>query len=247
MMIPTNTPLAAAADVDTPPAGEALSAEQLIRHMGHDFNNLFSIILGGLSLLREEIPQDSWHPEAREVYDDMVSATREAAEVISQLTAWAARQAIEPENVDLNQVAHELQRVLARSLPAGVRLELHLHEVPVMAWVDRARLHDALLALVANALDAMHGAGTLCIETTAAAGATIAVCDSGQGMDAATLSRCRDPYFSSHSGVAHRGLGLSVVDGYMRASDGTLLIASKLGAGTRVSMAFPPARVTGAR
>jgi signal transduction histidine kinase len=230
-------------DGNAPPAGETLSAEQLIRHMGHDFNNLFSIILGGLSLLREEIPQDSWHPEAREVYGDVVSATREAAEVIAQLTAWTARQAIEPENADLNEVARELQRVLAPSLPAGVRLELQLHDAPVMAWVDRGRLHDAALALVANACDAMDDAGTLCIETAAADGPALTVCDGGRGMDATTLARCRDPYFSGHGGVAHRGLGLSVVDGFVRASDGTLRIASAPGSGTRISLAFPPPRV----
>ncbi|HUF61806.1 MAG TPA: ATP-binding protein [Verrucomicrobiales bacterium] len=233
---------AAIRDSDAPPAGATLSAEQLIRHMGHDFNNLFSIILGGLSLLREEIPQDSWPPEAREVYTDVVSATREAAEVIAQLTAWAARQAIEPENADLNAFARELQRVLTPSLPAGVRLEVQLHDTPVMAWVDRARLHDAVLALIANACDAIGDAGTLCIETAAADGPALAVCDDGRGMDATTLARCRDPYFSGHGGVAHRGLGLSVVDGFVRASDGTLRIASAPGSGTRVSLAFPPSR-----
>jgi signal transduction histidine kinase len=236
---PHSTPLPSAAL----PASSEMSAAQLIRHMGHDFNNLFSIILGGLSLLREEIPQSSWHPEAREVYADVVSAAREAADVISQLTAWAARQAIEPENVDLNHVARDLQVVLARDLPAPITLEWRLHDAPVMAWVDRARLHDAILALIANARDAMHGAGVLCIETQAGAQPTLSVRDSGDGMDAPTLARCRDPYFSTRGGGGtRRGLGLSVVDGFVRASGGALRIASAPGAGTTVSIVFLPAR-----
>lgn len=235
---PPATPPASA----PPPASDEMRAAQLVRHMGHDFNNLFSIILGGLSLLREEIPHASWHAEARAVYGDVVSATREAADVIAQLTAWAGRQAIEPENADLNHVARELQTSLARALPAAITLQLRLDDAPVMAWVDRARLHDAVLALIANARDAMHDAGVLCIETSAAAQPTLTVRDSGEGMGAPTLAQCRDPYFSTRDGGTRRGLGLSVVDGFLRASNGTLQIASAPGAGTTVSLAFPPAR-----
>lgn len=230
------------ASTDASPARDEVSAAQLIRHMGHDFNNLFSIILGGLSLLREEIPPEHWPGEAREVYDDVVSATREAADVISQLTAWAARQAIEPENVDLNGVALEIEPLLVRGLAPAITLELRLAEAPVMAWVDRARLRDAILALIANARDAMTGTGTLCLETSVSAGPTLSVRDSGEGMDEPTLTRCRDPYFTTRRCGARRGLGLSVVDGFVRAGGGALTISSAPDAGTTVSMRFPRSR-----
>lgn len=222
---------------NTPPGG-APSTDLLVRRMGHDFNNLLSVILGGLSLLREEVPGEAWSPEARETYEDVVSAAREAADVIARLTAWAGRQAVEPVCADLNAVAREIEPLLARALPAEVRVELTLTDSPVIAWVDRSQLQTVLIELAANARDAMGGCGELRIETCDGVAPEIRVTDGGEGMDAATLAACRDPYFTTRDRAVHRGLGLSVVEGFARASGAELDIESRPGQGTVARLRF---------
>jgi signal transduction histidine kinase len=226
-------------------AGEpdSVSPTALVRQLGHDFNNLFSIVLGGLSLLREELPDSAWNAETRDVYDDIVSATREAADVIVQLTAWAGRQALEPEDTDLNDLIGDLVPLLERALPDGVTLETELGSGPVLAVVDRFRLQHAVTELVANARDAMAEGGQLRIITSREPGPTVQVVDTGEGMDEQVLARCTSPYFSTRRNDSRRGMGLSVVDGFARASHGKLSIDTRPGHGTRVRLELPPVTV----
>ena len=218
----------------------AVDASVLVRRLGHDFNNLFSVVLGGLTLLREELPGSAWTTDTQEVYDDIVSATREAADVVAQLTAWAGRQALSPESTDLNAMARELVPLLERALPDGIEVVLDLHASPVMANVDRGRLQHAITELVANARDAMDGGGRLTITTEPEPWPTIHVADTGDGMDPLVLAQCTAPYFSTRSNGTRRGMGLSVVEGFARASDGGLLLASEPGRGTRISIRLSP-------
>ena len=215
----------------TPPQTQpdSMSAPLLVRRMGHDFNNLFSIILGGLSLLREEIPASAWGADLDEVYDDVVSATREAADVIAQLTAWAGRQALNP-------------RPTERALPGAITVSLEAPGPAPIASVDPVRLQHALMELAANARDAMPDGGTLVIAlgTNGGGAPSLTVADDGVGMSAEVLARCTEPYFTTRQDAQHRGTGLSVVDGFARASGGQLRITSAPGTGTRVSLTLPP-------
>ena len=229
-----------------PPDPDDFDATILVRRMGHDFNNLFSIILGGLSLLREELPQSAWDGNSEEVYADVMSATREAAGVIVQLTAWAARQSIEPQDTDINDVIAQVGSLLRRALPESVTLKIIPEPTPVMAWVDRARLLDVLLELAANSRAAMTNGGTLRISAQSAdSNPGLIVADNGAGMDEATLRQCKQPYFTTRESGAHRGLGLSVIDGFARASDAQLKLISAPNRGTSVSLQLPPARGIG--
>ncbi|MFT5446736.1 MAG: signal transduction histidine kinase [Gammaproteobacteria bacterium] len=228
-----------------PPGPSDFDATALIPRMGHDFNNLFSIVLGGLSLLREEIPESAWNQDSEEIYADIISATREAAGVIVQLNAWAARQSIERQNTNVNDVAKQAGELLRRALPDSVQLELSLESEPVMAWVDQARLLDAILELAANSRAAMPSGGTLTVATCLNEQFGISITDTGTGMDESTLQRCKQPYFTTRDSAAHRGLGLSVIDGFMRASDARLCVDSTPGEGTCVSLLLPAARTLG--
>ena len=224
------------------PPPESMSAPLLVRRMGHDFNNLFSIILGGLSLLREEIPASAWGADLDEVYDDVVSATREAADVIAQLTAWAGRQALNPRPTDLEQLARDMAPMLERALPGSITVSLEAPGPAPVASVDPARLQQALMELAANARDAMPDGGTLVIAlgTNGGGAPSLTVADDGVGMSAEVLARCTEPYFTTRPDAQHRGTGLSVVDGFARASGGQLRITSAPGTGTRVSLTLPP-------
>jgi len=228
-----------------PPETSDFDAIVLVRRMGHDFNNLFSIVLGGLSLLREELPASAWDEDSEEIFTDVTSATREAAAVIAQLTAWAARQSIESQDTDINDVVLQGGALLGRALPHSIILEVIPETNPVMAWVDRARLLDVLLELAANARDAMPTGGTLRISTSSGSEPGIEVTDTGSGMDELTLRQCKQPYFTTRESATQRGLGLSVIDGFARASDAQLTISSTPASGTSVSLRFPLARGLG--
>ena len=226
----------------SPPNPSDFDATVLVRRMGHDFNNLFSIVLGGLSLLREELPESAWNDESEEIFADIISATREAAGVIVQLNAWAARQSIEPQDTNVNDVVVQGGELLRRALPDAVILELNPDSNPVMVRVDRARLLDSILELAANAHAAMPTGGTLTISTFSGASSGLKITDTGCGMDESTLRQCKQPYFTTRESGTHRGLGLSVIDGFMRASGAQMCLSSTPDEGTSVSLIFPSAR-----
>ena len=221
---------------------DGLSATLLVRRMGHDFNHLFSVILGGLGLLREELPASAWNAELDEVYEDITSAAREAADVMAQLTAWAGRQALAPRDTDLGRFVRELAPLLRRALPETITLSVPDPREPVIALVDPARLQGAVMELAANARDALAGGGTLVLAASLheETGPCITVSDDGEGMTPAVRARCTEPYFTTCTDGTRRGTGLSVVDGFARASGGRLLIASAPGEGTRIALHLPP-------
>jgi signal transduction histidine kinase len=212
--------------------------------MGHDFNHLLSVILGGLGLLREELPPSAWNPELDQVLDDVTSAAQEAADVMAQLTAWAGHQALTPDDTDLARFVRELAPLLRRALPPAITLSLRDPAAPVMAYVDPSRLQAAVMELAANARDALGPRGNLVLAAGLddEIGPCISVIDDGEGMAPEVESRCTEPYFTTRGEGTRRGTGLSVVDGFARASGGRLLIASAPGAGTRVTLHLPPSR-----
>ena len=213
-----------------------LDGTLLVRRMGHDFNNLFSIVLGGLSLLREEVGEAGWNEESESVYNDVMSAAREATDVVARLTAWAGRQALDPEPVDLGQVLHA---AAARIGDDAATVSVVLPPSPVIAWVDRRYLQESMHELLLNAVDAVHPGGAIRLTATADPGPALVVSDDGCGMTPEVLAACREPYFTMREDLGRRGLGLSVVDGFVHASGGTLHISSEPARGTQVTLKFP--------
>ncbi len=222
----------------------SLDCAELIGHLGHDFNNLLGVIRGGLSLLREEIPSSAWDPETRAVFEDVVSASQDAAEVVIKLTSWAGLQMLTPRATDLNATVAGIETLLARALPREVKLELDLDSDPVTAWVDPERLGESLLSLVSNSGDAMPHGGVVVISTRRGDAPSIRVRDTGVGMTPETLQHCREPYYSSRADREHKGLGLSVVDGFARRSAGHLEILSTPGEGTEARLVLPSAEAS---
>jgi len=133
----------------------------LISQLGHDINNLFSVILGGLSLLNDELRADRLDAELQAVLDDALSATHDASQVIEKLTAWAGRQITQPEAVDLNRVASEVANEARGRLHPGIALTLECAEPRALAWVDPAKLAQCLHMLLDNAEQAISGAGSV--------------------------------------------------------------------------------------
>ena len=218
----------------------ASSTVTLISQLGHDFNNLFGVVLGGLSLLKDELEGAALDSELQAVLDDALSATRDASQVIEMLTAWAGRQMTNPQAVDLNRIAAQVVDEYTPMLPARINISLRACETPPMAWVDGDKLKDCLHRLLDNAVEAIGDEGQITLVTHREGGPSVTVSDTGEGMNADFLKHCLFPYVTTRRNGGHRGLGLSVVQGFMRVSEGELTLDSDPGEGTRIRLDFTP-------
>jgi signal transduction histidine kinase/CheY-like chemotaxis protein len=219
---------------------------QLTGGVAHDFNNLLMAVLGNLALARRRLGADL-APETARHLDAAVQGAERGALLTQRLLAFARRQDLRPAAVDLAALLAGIQELLARS--AGPRVRVAVTAPPELppALVDPHALELAVMNLVVNARDAMPAGGEVTITigmatpplpATLPAGRylRITVADNGTGMDAATLARAVEPFFSTKPTGQGTGLGLSMVHGLAHQSGGALTITSQPGAGTQVSL-----------
>ncbi|MEH2480695.1 PAS domain S-box-containing protein [Nitrobacteraceae bacterium AZCC 2146] len=226
---------------------------QLTGGIAHDFNNLLTGIVGSLDLMQTRLDQGRTENVARYINAAMTSANRAAA-LTHRLLAFARRQPLIPKTVDVNVLVVSLEDLLRRTI--GERLDLQIVAASDL-WCtlcDPNQLESALLNLAINARDAMPDAGRLTIATAnaridsinAAAPALspgdyicIAVSDTGTGMSPEVVARAFDPFFTTKPIGQGTGLGLSMIYGFARQSNGYVSIDSKLGQGTTVKLYLP--------
>ena len=227
---------------------------QLTGGVAHDFNNMLTVILGNAELLQEALERDV---AQRELAEMIVGAANSAAELTKRLLAFARKQALNPVAVDGNRLIADMYPLLRRTLPANLEIELAAESDLWQALVDPAQLENAVLNLCINARDAMLGGGRLRIETKNveldddyAAGQVdvksgkyvlISVTDTGCGITPEVLRRVFEPFFTTKDKGKGTGLGLAMVYGFIKQSDGHISIQSEPGHGTTVSMYLPRA------
>ncbi|OAN66419.1 hybrid sensor histidine kinase/response regulator [Sphingomonas sp. TDK1] len=219
--------------------------------VAHDLNNLLTPILGGLDLLRARIGDDV---KAKRYIDSATSSAERARSLVARLLAYAKRQALTPEAIDVPAMLADLHELLQRSVGPAIRCAIEADDGLPAVRADRNQLELAVLNLVINARDAIHsrggGHGTIRIEAHLsrrdearglARGAYLAlvVHDDGCGMDAATLRRAMEPFFTTKAGDRGTGLGLSMVHGFAEQSAGRLLLESVPGQGTHATLILP--------
>ncbi|MBB6226742.1 signal transduction histidine kinase/CheY-like chemotaxis protein [Polymorphobacter multimanifer] len=229
---------------------------QLTGGVAHDFNNLLTVILGNAELLEEGLEQD---PFKHRLAGMIVRAAERGADLARHLLAFSRRQRLEPGSVDINAMLCSLKDFLGRAVGPMVRLEVDLAPGLWSAMVDLAQLENALLNLAVNARDAMPGGGKLVITThnvpmqdahvdrpsDLAAGpqVMISVSDTGSGMDEATRLRAFEPFFTTKEVGKGSGLGLSMVYGFVKQSNGAVQIRSAPGKGTVVELWLPKSTI----
>jgi CheY-like chemotaxis protein len=227
---------------------------QLTGGVAHDFNNMLTVILGNAELLQEGLERDVAH---RELAEMIVGAANSAAELTKRLLAFARKQALNPIAVDSNQLITDMYPLLRRTLAANLEFEMVAESDVWQALVDPAQLENAVLNLCINARDAMLGGGRLRIETKNveldedyAAGhvdvksgqyVSITVTDTGCGIAPDVLRRVFEPFFTTKDKGKGTGLGLAMVYGFIKQSDGHISIFSEPGQGTTVRMYLPRA------
>jgi PAS domain S-box-containing protein len=228
---------------------------QLTGSMAHDFNNLLAIILTNLHVLDEKLG-DAADPEIGELLDDAASAARDGASLTRRLLAFARRQPLEPQWMDLDLFLQHTGRFLRRVTGDSIELVVQREGGPIPVQVDRQQLENALLNLAINARDAMPEGGTLTLsarrasigpEEAARHGlspgnyAVVSIADTGLGMSPEALRRAVEPFYSTKPVGKGSGLGLSTALGFAQQSGGDLQISSAPGAGTTVSLFLPEA------
>lgn len=231
---------------------------QLTGGLAHDFNNILMVILANIDGLLEEPLSRSATTKVEQIER---SATR-GAELTRQLLAFSRRHPLQPRPTDLNELVTSLGRLLRRTLGADIAIEYSLAQGLGSANVDRAQLEAALMNLCLNARDAMPGGGRLLIETEAVEldeayvrlapdarpgpHLMVAVTDSGTGIPPDLVDRVFEPFFTTKDTGHGTGLGLSMVYGFIRQSNGHIRLTSELGHGTTFRLYLPRTTATAA-
>jgi PAS domain S-box-containing protein len=227
---------------------------QLTGGIAHDFNNLLQGLTGSLDLVGRRLTQGRTGDVQRFIAAAMTSANRAAA-LTHRLLAFSRRQPLNPTTVKANGLVASMEDLLRRSLGERIELELVLAGGLWPTLCDANQLENAILNLCINARDAMPDGGKLTIETAnvdldggyAASVADvrpgqyvcIRVTDTGTGMSHDTISRAFDPFFTTKPLGQGTGLGLSMIYGFARQSEGYAKIDSELEKGTTIKLYLP--------
>lgn len=234
-------------------AGRRLEAiGQLVGGIAHDYNNILTVILGAADFARRKLPADH---AAQVDLDAIRESSERAAELIRNLLAYARKQVITPEPLDLNVHLRKSMDILRRLLPENITLDFIPGRNLGTVMVDPHQLDQVILNLVVNARDAMPHGGSLTLETEnvlingqyveqhpwAKEGryVLLSVSDTGEGMSEATRQRAFEPFFTTKEASKGSGLGLSTVYGIVKQHDGMVHIYSEVGKGTTVKIYLP--------
>ncbi|MBB5519551.1 PAS domain S-box protein [Amphiplicatus metriothermophilus] len=227
---------------------------QLTGGIAHDFNNLLTVILGNAETLAVELADD----EARRPLAELTrTAAERGAELTNRLLAFARKQPLDPAPVDLNRLVADMDALLRRTLGEHIEIEVVRGAGLWPALVDAAQLESAVLNLCLNARDAMPDGGRLTIELAntylsqdyadteedvkPGQYVMLAVSDTGVGMSANVRARAFEPFFTTKDPNKGSGLGLSMVFGFVKQSNGHVKIYSEEGQGATIKIYLPRA------
>lgn len=226
---------------------------QLTGGLAHDFNNLLTGIVGSLDLMKQRLAQGRLNELERYMTAAQGAASR-AATLTHRLLAFSRQQTLEPKAVDANRLVANMEELVRRTVGPSIDIETVLAAGLWPCFCDPNQLENAILNLCINARDAMPDGGRITIETSntwvdhAAAiqrdmpqGQYVALCvtDTGTGMSPEIAARAFDPFFTTKPAGQGTGLGLSMIYGFAKQSNGQARIYSEMGHGTTVKLYLP--------
>ena len=225
---------------------------QLTGGIAHDFNNMLMVIMDSVDALAENTTLD---PEALQQVNRIAHSTQRAEELTRQMLAFSRNQPLRPRSTDVNDLVVETGKLLRRALGEQIEIDSVLADDLWAVEVDRAQLETSLVNLCLNARDAMPKGGHVLIETqnveldelqaAQVPGAppgpyvVMSVTDTGQGILPKDLARVFEPFFTTKPGGKSSGLGLSMVYGFIRQSNGYIKVDSEVDRGTTVRIYLP--------
>ena len=225
---------------------------QLTGGIAHDFNNILMVILANVdTIIEDETAASGVQDRVRQID----RAAHRAAELTRQLLAFSRKQALQPRPTNLNDIVTSTMRLIRRTLSEDITIATALTSDLWTTSIDRTQLESALVNLCINARDAMPEGGKLLLETgnivldedyvaqnpdaTAGEQVMIAVTDTGAGIAPENLGKVFEPFFTTKEVGRGTGLGLSMVYGFVKQSQGHIKVHSEVGCGTSIKLYLP--------
>ena len=228
---------------------------QLTGGVAHDFNNLLQVIRANLEMIGSALVDN---PSASKRLRNAIHGADRAAQLTRQMLAFARRQPLEPKVVNLGRLVGDMAEMMRRTIGEAVEIETVIAGGLWNTIADPAQVESALLNLAINARDAMPAGGKLTIELANTSlddvyalrdqeilpgqYVMLAVSDTGEGMAPETVARVFEPFFTTKADGRGTGLGLSMVYGFVKQSNGHVQIYSEPGSGTTVKIYLPRSR-----
>jgi PAS domain S-box-containing protein len=225
---------------------------QLSGGVAHDFNNLLTVVVGNAEYLCDKLES---RRDLRQLAEEICQAGERGSELTRRLLAFGRRQLLQPIDVDCHRFLDSLAKLLRRTLRESIEINTSLDARKILAFADPVQLEAAILNLALNAQDAMVGGGHLTLSIDLAAldddyrelhpdiapgdYVLIAVSDDGEGMTQDVADRVFEPFFTTKEVGKGSGLGLSMVYGFAKQSNGHVSIYSERGLGTTVRLYLP--------
>jgi signal transduction histidine kinase len=228
------------------------SIGRLAGGVAHDFNNLLGVILGCAELIGADVADT---PKVRRLLSQIEQAAKNAAALTKQLLAYSMQQVLEPQVLDLSEVAKKIEPLVKRLIREDIDFRVVLDPSLGRVKADPGQIEQVIMNLVINARDAMPQGGKLIVETgnidvdeaynmqrpTVPTGeyVMLSVSDTGTGMDESTLDRIFEPFFTTKERGKGTGLGLATVYGIVKQSGGYIWVYSEPGRGTSFKIYLP--------
>ncbi|MCP4995174.1 MAG: bacteriohemerythrin [Gammaproteobacteria bacterium] len=227
---------------------------QLTGGIAHDFNNILGIIIGNISLLKTQLAGDS---TLLKRVDAIEKSANRAVNLTKQLLGFSRKQATQASLTDISRVIEEMDSLISRSLTPDVEVRQQFAKDLWLTKIDPGDFQDALLNLIINARDAMHGRGKLLLKTcncTLDADCCeqkpdmkpgeyvqLTVSDNGDGISSEQREHIFEPFFTTKPAGKGTGLGLAMVYGFVKRSKGNVEVDSESGGGTAFQIYLPRA------
>jgi PAS domain S-box-containing protein len=225
---------------------------QITSGIAHDFNNILWVITLSLEQLEAKL---AGQPPLQQMARVAALATDRAERLIGQLLTFARKQPLQPEASDLNGLIADIGMLLDHIVGQQISIQRDMAEGLWPVMIDRQQFEAAVMNLLANARDAMHGSGGITLGTSnvklggdgryddvpAGDYVAVSVADTGQGIPPEVLPRIFDPFFTTKDAGKGTGLGLSMVHGFVSHSGGRIDVDSTVGRGTTITLYFPRA------
>jgi CheY-like chemotaxis protein len=225
---------------------------QMAGTIAHDFNNLLTVIIGNAEHVGDQLKS---REDLRQLAYDICQAGERGAELTQRLLAFSRQQLLQPRTIDCHELLISIHKLLRRTLRENIEIHIASDSEQTMAFADRTQLESAVLNLALNAQDAMPMGGKLTLSSDLASldeqyqtlhpgiepgeYAMVAVSDNGQGMTPEVVSRAFEPFYTTKEVGKGSGLGLSMVYGFTKQSNGHASIYSEPGLGTTVRIYLP--------
>ncbi|EKD71359.1 MAG: Sensor protein [uncultured bacterium] len=219
--------------------------------IAHDFNNILYAVVGYVEMAREDVPKDSL---TYKNLGQVLEAARRGQELVARILTFSRRQHQQFDVINLRNAVDAALALLKPTVPASVDIFFEM-DCDVSILGNQTQIHQVLVNIINNAVDAMNGEGNINIQVTELSQESpevrnipqslgqnyckIEISDSGHGMDQATMDRIFEPFYTTKEVGKGTGLGLSIVHSIIKEHQGEIIVSSQPGKGTTFVILLP--------